>query len=93
MALAGKGPLRLEHFPEWLRSASEPRMKMEGASDSPPPPDPAEKSEEIRKHLISLLTAHQGNLSAVARAWGKERMQIHRWMRKFGLQARDYRRG
>ncbi len=33
----------------------------------------------------SLLAEHQGNISAVARAMGKARMQIQRWIKRYNL--------
>jgi transposase-like protein len=36
--------------------------------------------------LVTLLEEHGGNVSAVARAMGKARMQVQRWMKRFGLE-------
>ncbi|MFO0660981.1 MAG: sigma 54-interacting transcriptional regulator [Polyangiaceae bacterium] len=55
-----------------------------------PAPDkgaPAPTADELR----ALLIAHQGVVTAVARVLGKERMQIHRWMKRYGLDAADFR--
>src|SRR5690606_38558254 len=42
-------------------------------------------SEDARRdQLESLLMLHKGNISAVARSMGKERVQIRRWLRRFG---------
>ena len=41
--------------------------------------------------LRGLLKLHHGNLSAVARELRKERMQIHRWARRYGVVIEDYR--
>ncbi len=41
--------------------------------------------------LRGLLQLHHGNLSAVARELRKERMQVHRWARRFGIVIADYR--
>ncbi len=41
--------------------------------------------------LRALLTRHKGNVAAVGRELGKERMQIHRWLKKFGISLDDYR--
>jgi DNA-binding NtrC family response regulator len=49
------------------------------AAASPPDDDPR------RAELIAALRAHGGNVSAVARALGKPRSQIQRWMRRWGL--------
>jgi len=41
--------------------------------------------------LRELLTRHQGNVAAVGRELGKERMQIHRWLKKYEISLDDYR--
>jgi transcriptional regulator of acetoin/glycerol metabolism len=49
--------------------------------------DPPDREAELRR----LLRLRGGNVSAVAREMGKARMQIHRWMAQFGINAEDYR--
>ena len=44
-----------------------------------------------RDELIGLLARHRGNIAAVARAMGVERMQIHRWLKRFALAIEAYR--
>jgi transcriptional regulator of acetoin/glycerol metabolism len=51
----------------------------------------SEEDEELRALLISHLTACQGNISAVARAMGKASTQIHRWLKRFDLNANQFR--
>jgi transcriptional regulator with PAS, ATPase and Fis domain len=41
--------------------------------------------------LRGLLSRHRGNVAAVGRELGKERMQVHRWMKRYGIAADDYR--
>lgn len=41
--------------------------------------------------LRALLERHRGNVAAVGRDLGKARMQIHRWMERYGIQVEDYR--
>jgi transposase-like protein len=44
------------------------------------------KAETLnRAELVSSLQKHGGNISAVARELGKERVQIRRWVKRFGL--------
>jgi len=45
-----------------------------------------------RQELEELLTANGGNVSAVARVLGKDRVQIQRWLRRFELDPRAFRR-
>jgi transcriptional regulator of acetoin/glycerol metabolism len=44
-------------------------------------------AEELR----SLLAQHKGNVAAVGREFGKERMQVHRWMKRYGIEVDQYR--
>lgn len=41
--------------------------------------------------LRTLLETHAGNVAAVGRVLGKARMQIHRWMRRYGIEVDEYR--
>ena len=63
-------------------------------SVAPPQPAPkaAKKPAPTEAELRALLTEHQGNIAAVGRALGKERMQIHRWAKRFGLNLDEFRR-
>jgi DNA-binding NtrC family response regulator len=40
---------------------------------------------ERRDQLARLLQEHKGNISAIAREMGKERVQVRRWLRRYGL--------
>ena len=44
-----------------------------------------------RAELINRLTRTAGNVSVVAREMGKARAQIHRWLRRFGLDPESFR--
>jgi transcriptional regulator with PAS, ATPase and Fis domain len=48
--------------------------------------------DALRVKLVSLLEAHKGNVAAVARAVGKDRMQIHRWVRRLAIDLATFRR-
>lgn len=55
-----------------------------------PPPAPLDVDaldQARRRELEALLEQHGGNISAVARAMGKARMQVQRWMKRYGLVA------
>jgi transcriptional regulator of acetoin/glycerol metabolism len=80
--LAGGGEIDLAH------------VRVADAPDEPPRPAPLSPSDdELRASLVAALQAHEGNVAAVARALGKGRMQIHRWLRRFGLDLRSFRSG
>jgi transcriptional regulator with PAS, ATPase and Fis domain len=53
---------------------------------------PATDDAALRSELVALLEEHNGNVAAVARAFGKDRMQIHRWVRRFALDLDSFRR-
>jgi transcriptional regulator of acetoin/glycerol metabolism len=78
-ALAGDRPIRRSDLPEAIGQGAEP-----GALD--------DEARAIRKQLHALMTEHAGNVAAVARAMGKDRVQIHRWLKRFGLSPDRYRR-
>jgi transcriptional regulator with GAF, ATPase, and Fis domain len=55
---------------------------------APPPPRQGVPTEG---ELRALLQQHKGNVAAVGREYGKERMQVHRWMKRYGIDVSDYR--
>jgi transcriptional regulator with GAF, ATPase, and Fis domain len=52
------------------------------------PPAPPSATHDRRKRLVELLRKHDGNISQVAREFGKPRAQIYRWLRTLGLSKR-----
>jgi transcriptional regulator of acetoin/glycerol metabolism len=83
LALSGVGTIEREHLPPALRKS--PAQV----------PQPELTNDELRHRdeLIELLKEHRGNLSAVARAVGKGRTQVVRWVGRYGLDAAAYRMG
>jgi len=73
--LAGRGPIELKHLPPEL-AAPRPRPAAEAESEA---------QQALRAELARLLAEHKGNISAIARAMGKRRQQIQRWMRRLGM--------
>ena len=57
-------------------------------AETPPEPD----SDERRAKLLRLLQEHAGNVTAVAQALDLSRMQVHRWIRRYGIDAGAFRR-
>jgi len=74
--------IELPHLPAGL-SARDPARTPEPAVDALSAADRA-----LRDQLAAAIARHGGNLAAVARELGKDRTQIRRWMKRFGL-ARD----
>ena len=56
-------------------------------------PASVSKREEAAKRdaLVALLRKEQGNVAAVARSMGKARMQVQRFMKRYGIEADDFR--
>jgi DNA-binding NtrC family response regulator len=54
---------------------------------------PPRLSAPTEAELRALLEAHGGNVAAVGRQLGKARMQIHRWMKRYGIDVEGIRSG
>lgn len=87
VALSPDGVIRAEHLPtpvDLSRVPSEPART--------PTKRPLSETEEQHKNeVISLLKEHHGNVSAVARASGKGRTQVQRWLKRYALNPKDFR--
>jgi transcriptional regulator with PAS, ATPase and Fis domain len=89
VALAGDSAIDLAHLPRSMRerAASEP-----GPATDAEPVALSAADTALRDRLAALLLEHAGNISAVARAMGKARWQVHRWLRRFHLETEPPRR-
>lgn len=76
----------LQHLPELMQ---EPGVDDDAESDEV---EPVITDDERKAKLIELLTAHKGQVAVVARAMGKARMQIHRWIQRYELDLEGFRR-
>jgi DNA-binding NtrC family response regulator len=56
-----------------------------------PPPGGPRRGAPTEQELRELLQRHHGNVAAVGRELGKERMQIHRWLKKYNIDLGAYR--
>ena len=81
--LAGTAAVRAEHLPDTVRSGRPP--------GAPRPVVLSELDQKVRDQVVAALREHQGNVSAVARALDKDRKQIQRWIKRFGLDPSSYR--
>ena len=68
------------------------RLKLRHAPAALREPPKREGDDELKTTLEGALSRHRGNVSEIARELGKTRMQIHRWMQRFGLDAESYRK-
>jgi transcriptional regulator with GAF, ATPase, and Fis domain len=50
-----------------------------------------ERRAPTEEELRALLRKHAGNVAAVGRELGKERMQIHRWVKRYAIDLDEYR--
>ena len=77
----------LDDFPEEVRNGIRPAVATTARPDAT-----AQDDEDRKAHLITLLTQHRGRIADVARAMGKARMQIHRWIQRYEIDLEAFRR-
>jgi DNA-binding NtrC family response regulator len=85
VALAQGGVIERRHLPAAVAEALTHR----------PPPGPPNFWEDdalLRQELLAKLQEHAGNVAHVARAMGRARMQVHRWMARLSLDPEDFRK-
>jgi transcriptional regulator of acetoin/glycerol metabolism len=78
LALAAGGAILPAHLPPELGAERPARLPVPAGAD------------ELEARLVALLREHRGNLSAVARALGKARTQVQRWVKRFNLRPEDF---
>jgi transcriptional regulator with AAA-type ATPase domain len=79
-ARASDGCIRVEHLPDAVRAdRAAPEVTL-----------PAERAAR-HDELVALLREHRGNISAIARATNRSRIQVHRWLKQLSLDPADYR--
>jgi transcriptional regulator with GAF, ATPase, and Fis domain len=81
-ALAGDGLIRQQHLPDCVRA---PRTEAAASAA------PSERDRALAFELSRLLANHAGNIAGVAREMGKDRTQIRRWLKRFGIDAERFR--
>jgi len=88
LALAGHGPILAEHLPAAIQGSGSVAAAAGTQSTS------AKQSEDNsqREKLVELLVEHRGNVSAVARALGKARVQVRRWLARHLIDPNRYRK-
>jgi transcriptional regulator with PAS, ATPase and Fis domain len=85
--LANDGVIALEDLPQPIANAAnapwdEPESSGTSADDA-----------ALRQELVGRLKETRGNVTQVARAMGKARQQIQRWVRRFGIDPETFRDG
>jgi transcriptional regulator with GAF, ATPase, and Fis domain len=80
LAVANGGSLALEHLPLALRALPGSPAAFEAWSD---------EDAARRRALVEQLRSHAGSVSATARAMGKARSQLQRWIRRYRIDPRN----
>jgi DNA-binding NtrC family response regulator len=92
IALADERDLDVELLPDAVREALADYGRAAGhAPQNPTASELALATAPTEAELRALLEVHRGNVAAVGRELGKARMQIHRWMRRYGIEVDEYR--
>jgi transcriptional regulator of acetoin/glycerol metabolism len=82
---AEDGVIRCQHLPpaigERVLARDGTRVRDARADDLAARPSIAPSEDELRR----LLVEHGGNIRNVARALGKDRQQVYRWLRRHGI--------
>jgi transcriptional regulator with PAS, ATPase and Fis domain len=76
--------IELSHLPVAVRSALGDQQVLDETALSA-------DDRELRARLAEAIARHAGNLAEVARELGKDRTQIRRWMKRFGLRRETQR--
>ncbi len=50
-----------------------------------------DEEQKLKDELVGHLQRTSGNISEISRTMGKTRMQIHRWMKRFGITPESFR--
>jgi transcriptional regulator of acetoin/glycerol metabolism len=85
-ALARNQRIELRHLPPAIASALDTAAPAPGATVML-----SVEEQQLCERLEQLLREHHGNVSAVAKAMGKFRNQVQRWMRRFGIDPTEFR--
>jgi sigma-54 dependent transcriptional regulator, acetoin dehydrogenase operon transcriptional activator AcoR len=91
LAVADGKPVEVAHLPGGVGQVgpgAAPQSPADATPAEPMGPDDAER----RQQLTRLLGDHAGNISAVARALGKDRVQVRRWLARYRLDPASFRR-
>ena len=81
--LARHGTIELEHLPESVGEALPTAPVL--------PRQLTAEQQAHRDELEALLKKHAGNVTQVAKTLGKTRMQVHRWMHRYGFDPESFR--
>jgi len=85
--------LDVHHLPSEISDKMKSYGVLASAARAPDAPQPERRQREIpsEQDLRGLLAVHRGNVAAVGRELGKERMQVHRWLKRYRIDLKEYR--
>ncbi len=87
--------LELEHLPAPLAQLLDDLAARRQEEQPDPAPRPRGRlrlsDADLKPTLEDALRQHGGNVAAVARHLDTSRMQVHRWMKKLGVDANEFR--
>jgi len=93
LALLGtQREIELSHLPETIQRAMEGYGEEASTPSLPPPAREAPRAQAPDEaSMRALLERHRGNVTAIARELRKDRVQVHRWMKRWCLRPEDFR--
>jgi DNA-binding NtrC family response regulator len=89
--LAHDGVITAALLPPAIAGRLEPRAQEQAAENDRAGDRLTEDEERLKNDLIANLRACRGNVAAVSRVMAKGSTQIHRWMKRFGVDPNDFR--
>jgi len=96
VVLARHGMIQESHLPgpvsASLRPSPEPEESSAEAGTQAETVHLSEADQRRREEIIGLLRLHGGNITSVARALGKGRFQVQRWIKRYRIDAKEFRR-
>jgi DNA-binding NtrC family response regulator len=84
IAIAPSNLIETAHLPEAVRAGA--------ASEAGESTRLSDEDRRRRAEIEALLAEHGGNVTSVARAMQKARMQVQRWIKRFALDPERFRR-
>jgi transcriptional regulator with GAF, ATPase, and Fis domain len=99
LVLARDGPIQPTDFPSPVQAAPAPpgeghssEAKTEPLTQQPPPPPLSDRDRRQMEVIVKMLQKHSGNITAVAKALGKARGQVRRWIKRYRIDSTSFRR-
>jgi transcriptional regulator of acetoin/glycerol metabolism len=89
IVLSEDGLVKASHI-ERGRNSTSPASQGAGRAHAPKSLSP--DAAKLKEELIAKLSQAGGNIAEVARQMGKARMQIQRWVKRFGIELVDFRK-